>query len=202
MYRSITALNHKVWFLCLMILVIGWSGVSYAFAASQHLSKASSVGVSQHELMPDCHTGSKAQVDLGKNHLKPDLSNADLGMDDHLKHVQHSADHAQHAQVSQHQQVHDLNRHCQHDQASPSTHIINVDGQSMGQELAQVQQQQHVKCHECSTFHCQNLSSSLDRAEIAAVQPCIELQVYSEHSNYIAKHLSGHWQDILRPPKA
>lgn len=198
MYRSLTALNHKVWFLWLMIFIIGWSGVSYAFAASQHLSKDASGVASQHDLMPDCHTHSKAQVDVEKNHLKPDLSNAQLEIHDHLTQMKSSADHIDHAQVSQQDQSSRLNRHCQHDQATAVTHTTNMDVQSMDH----AQHQQHAKCHECSPLHCQSISSSLDTAVIAVFQPLSERQQYLQHSNYLAQHLSGHWQDILRPPKA
>lgn len=202
MYRSLTALNHKVWFLWLMIFVIGWSGVSYAFAASQHLSKDSSAVASQHDLMPDCHTHSKVQVDVGTNHLLPDLSNAHVGSDDHLKQMKPSADHVDHAQVNQHDQSLRLNPHCQHDQATAVTHTTNMDVQSIDHGLDHAQHQQYAKCHECSPLHCQSISSSLDTAVIAVFQPLSERQQYSQHSNYLAQHLSGHWQDILRPPKA
>lgn len=202
MYRSLTALNHKVWFLWLMIFVIGWSGVSYAFAASQHLSQDSSAVASQHDLIPACHMHSKAQVDVGKNHLKSDLSNAHLAIDQHIEHLKHSVDHFEQAQVSQYDQSLRLNLYCQHDQATAVTHTTNMDVESIDHGLDHVQHQQHAKCHECSPLHCQSISSSLDTAVIVAFQPLSERQQYLQHSNYLAQHLLGHWQDILRPPKA
>ena len=62
--------------------------------------------------------------------------------------------------------------------------------------------QQHFSCNDCLQLHCQSLTLWLD----SQAHPLVHLQAIPEHQQlnfyYSAKHLSGFWQQILRPPKA
>ena len=63
-------------------------------------------------------------------------------------------------------------------------------------------QQQHFSCNDCLQLHCQSLSLWLD----SQAHPLVHLHTIQEHPQlnfaYFAQHLSGFWQQILRPPKA
>lgn len=63
-------------------------------------------------------------------------------------------------------------------------------------------QQQHFSCNDCLQLHCQSLSLWLDSQS----HPLVQVQAIQEHPQlnfaYSAQHLSGFWQQILRPPKA
>ena len=63
-------------------------------------------------------------------------------------------------------------------------------------------QQQHFSCNDCLQLHCQSLSLWLD----SQAHPLVHVQAIQEHPQlnfaYSAQHLSGFWQQILRPPKA
>ncbi|WP_291354290.1 MULTISPECIES: hypothetical protein [unclassified Acinetobacter] len=63
-------------------------------------------------------------------------------------------------------------------------------------------QQQHFSCNDCVPLHCQSLTVWLD----SQISDLVHLEEVQEHPqrnfDYSAQHLSGFWQQILRPPKA
>ncbi|WP_406612577.1 hypothetical protein [Acinetobacter schindleri] len=65
----------------------------------------------------------------------------------------------------------------------------------------QASTQQH-ECLDCSFSACQSMMSWLNTES----QPLTILHPYEANTAlsfpYTARHLSGYWQDILRPPKA
>ncbi|TCB49628.1 hypothetical protein E0H80_11600 [Acinetobacter sp. ANC 4779] len=63
-------------------------------------------------------------------------------------------------------------------------------------------QQQHFSCNDCVQLHCQSLILWLDSETIAFLN-LNNIQQHPQHNfNYSAQHLTGFWQQILRPPKA
>ena len=178
-----------MWFLCLVAFVIGWSGVSYAFVGSNHSSAY--IAIDQPDQMDDCDDGFKQHAQhVAAKKLSPQAQiNNQSDATDPLK-INAVQQHMQH-------QAKTLSKtmHCQHDHAfagaSTFTHAAE-----------QGSHQSHIPCHECAQLHCQSLSSSLDTAAIALFQPLLESNHHSHNSIYTAQHVSGYWQEILRPPKA
>lgn len=69
-------------------------------------------------------------------------------------------------------------------------------------QIFQAKQVQHSECQECSLFSCQS-SIVWFNTDLPKLTPLdISEKVSALQSNYQAKHLAGHWQEILRPPKA
>lgn len=208
MYRQITALNPKIWFLCLMAFVISWSGVSYAFVGSNHMNGSlSSVqnlqNSPQHSQHLPINRGMRPCHDLHPVAQK-DLKSDHFTYHDQLKvqqlTVQHSAGHSKTHSFSEHaQDPHTQQQvkatHCQQDQADHPASIYSSDSNPSVH-------QQHGQCHDCSQLHCQSISSSLDTSAVGIIQALFTSEMHSQNSTYTAQHLSGYWQKILRPPKA
>ncbi|CAB1216841.1 hypothetical protein [Acinetobacter bouvetii] len=61
---------------------------------------------------------------------------------------------------------------------------------------------QHLSCNDCLQLHCQSLSIWLD----SQTPDLVQIEAIQAHPvlnfDYTAQHLSGFWQQILRPPKA
>ena len=63
-------------------------------------------------------------------------------------------------------------------------------------------QMQHASCNDCAQLHCQSLSTWLD-VQTVKLFSAEEIQQRQQlNFDYSAQHLSGFWQQILRPPKA
>ena len=58
------------------------------------------------------------------------------------------------------------------------------------------------QCADCAQLHCQTMTVWLDTAVADALQNPHPDSVSNLHSRYMAQHLIGYWQEILRPPKA
>lgn len=60
----------------------------------------------------------------------------------------------------------------------------------------------NMQCADCALWHCQIASLSLEMHAVQFSLP--ELKLASEQPNitYTAQYLPGHWQELLRPPKA
>ena len=58
------------------------------------------------------------------------------------------------------------------------------------------------ECNECSQLHCQSLISwiYIQTPQLSHLNVIQELPAF--HSDYAMQHLTGFWQQILRPPKA
>ena len=69
-------------------------------------------------------------------------------------------------------------------------------------ELIQNKHLQHSECQDCTLFACQS-SVVWFSSDIPKLSLPYEIQ-YSQALNivYHAQYLNGHWQEILRPPKA
>jgi hypothetical protein len=63
-------------------------------------------------------------------------------------------------------------------------------------------QAQHVSCGDCTQLHCQSLSTWLDAQGVESFDLAELQQSQPFNSDYFAQHLTGFWQQILRPPKA
>ena len=83
--------------------------------------------------------------------------------------------------------------HHQMDMSHDVTNVVKChDGQT--------QDQQH--CPDCNNIsHCQTINFALDQQiPSLSVSPFFELNTY-KNTEYQARHLAGHWQEILRPPR-
>ncbi|NNG83104.1 MULTISPECIES: hypothetical protein [Acinetobacter Taxon 24D] len=86
--------------------------------------------------------------------------------------------------------------HMQHS----SEHVKAAHDQDCHQTMTD--QQQHFSCNDCVHLHCQSLTVWLD----SQISDLVHLEEAQEHLqrnfDYSAQHLTGFWQQILRPPKA
>ena len=81
-----------------------------------------------------------------------------------------------------------------------SEHIKVAHDQDCHQSMTD--QTQHFSCNDCAQLNCQSLTSWLDSAtaELPNLDP---IQEHPQRNfDYSAQHLTGFWQQILRPPKA
>lgn len=164
-----------------MVFAIGWSGVSMASVKTMHISMEQMMhempnqqNVKQIDQQP--HTMQNMSVSEMKAHC------ADLQMQ--------SESHA-HSQDSNTSNASKLS----HDQQMQS--LKDCHGQ-----LIQSKQALQTDCQECALFSCQS-SIVWFNSDIPKLSLPHEIQ-HSQALNiaYYAQHLSGHWQEILRPPKA
>lgn len=90
-----------------------------------------------------------------------------------------------------------LQGHCDH-------HDLTAASSSGSISSGSVDTQQHVhdQCQKCSQQHCQNLVSSLVATDLDHVFEQAAQHNHLKNFSYSAQHLLGHWQEILRPPKA
>ena len=63
-------------------------------------------------------------------------------------------------------------------------------------------QMQHASCNDCAQLHCQSLSTWLDAQTVESFSTEEIQQLQQLNFDYSAQHLTGFWQQILRPPKA
>ena len=117
------------------------------------------------------------------------------------QHMMHAASVDQHhnAEIITMSGCHDLvnvESHMQHS----SEHIKAAHEQDCHQTMPD--QTQHFSCNDCVQLHCQSLTTWLDSAtaELPNLDP---IQEHPQRNfDYSAQHLTGFWQQILRPPKA
>ena len=93
------------------------------------------------------------------------------------------------AQTSQAQVKHDSSSHIQ----------IQVD-QDCHPSIKD--QMQHTSCNDCAQLHCQSVSTWLDAQTVKLFSAETSQQLQQLNFEYSAQHLTGFWQQILRPPKA
>lgn len=117
-----------------------------------------------------------------------------------------------HAQMMQGMSVQEMKNHCTDLQQqavtdSKQNHDESHDLQMQNlknchAQLIQSKQAQQATCQDCSLYSCQS-SLVWFNADIPQLSPPEHLQNRSVISiAYQAQHLAGHWQEILRPPKA
>ena len=83
--------------------------------------------------------------------------------------------------------------HHQMDMSHDVTNVVKChDGQMQDQQ----------DCPDCNNIsHCQTINFALDQQiPSLSVSPFFELNTY-KNTAYQARHLAGHWQEILRPPR-
>lgn len=82
--------------------------------------------------------------------------------------------------------------------AEPAASVKSVD---CHQQQA-TQQSGHMPCADCSSSHCQSLNSSLPHY-LPMSGPFLDAPQESRtYRQDPAQHLTGYWQEILRPPRA
>ncbi len=174
-------LCKQAWFVLLMVFAIGWSGVSMASVKTMQMGM-------QMQHQQDSQQNLQIQ---SNNHQNEPLSDA---------------------QMMQGMSVQEMKNHCMDLQQQAISDAAHSDNQSHDQQmknlkachaqLIQSKQLQHNDCQECTLFSCQS-SLVWFNADIPQLSPPEHLQNRSVISiAYQAQHLAGHWQEILRPPKA
>ena len=103
----------------------------------------------------------------------------------------------------QNMSVQEMKNHCM--EMLQQDHNADEKVQSLNDchaQLVQNKHAQHSECQDCALFACQS-SIVWFNSDIPKLSLPYATQ-YSQALNiaYHAQHLSGHWQEILRPPKA
>ena len=118
------------------------------------------------------------------------------------QHMMHAASVDQHhnAEMTVMSGCHDSISTQAHMQQHPAEHVKAAHDQDCHQTMTN--QQQHFSCNDCVQLHCQSLTVWLD----SQISDLVHLEEVQEHPqrnfDYSAQHLTGFWQQILRPPKA
>ncbi len=184
-------------FAFLMALVIGWSSVAFAVQKPIHLLMMSQA-VEVSSALSEAPQLRKAQADDAQASVS------------HMQTVpMHSAPHgvmAKHDSAAPHAVA---------QQASFGSAVSNMQMQDCHQGKMQLAAQasehcqtnpapmgSNMQCADCALWHCQIASLSLEMHAVQFSLP--ELKLASEQPNitYTAQYLPGHWQELLRPPKA
>ncbi|WP_131262943.1 hypothetical protein [Acinetobacter sp. ANC 4910] len=88
-----------------------------------------------------------------------------------------------------------------HSAVQHQQHNVHMDAQKNHCESS-LQSSAVKQCADCAQLHCQTLTVWLDTA-VAETFPQLSPDALTNlHSRYMAQHLLGYWQEILRPPKA
>lgn len=113
----------------------------------------------------------------------------------------------QHQQMMQAMTVQDMKAHCVDMQMQLDDQHANTDLQKQNltdchKQLIQSKQVQHSECQDCALFSCQSsiVWFNSDIPQLSSPEHSPNLN--SLQSFYQVQHLAGHWQEILRPPKA
>ncbi|OTG65729.1 hypothetical protein B9T25_11505 [Acinetobacter sp. ANC 4470] len=90
-----------------------------------------------------------------------------------------------------------LQAHVKHDASQHVQMQLDQDCYNSAQD-----QTEHLSCNDCAQLYCQSLSTWLNvqTVELFDIEDTQQLQQLN--FDYSAQHLSGFWQQILRPPKA
>ena len=113
-----------------------------------------------------------------------------------------NSENGNHAQMMQHMSVQEMKQHCA-DLAEQAQNKDTVQSLTdCHNQLIQSQQVQHSDCQNCALFSCQSsiVWFNTDIPKLSVPQDTLEQNSLQIH--YQAQHLAGHWQEILRPPKA
>ena len=118
------------------------------------------------------------------------------------QHMMHAASVDQHhnAEMMAMSGCHDSTSIQAHMQQHPAEHIKAAHDQDCHQTMTD--RTQHFSCNDCVQLHCQSLTTWLD-SPTAALLNLDPIQEHPQRNfDYSAQHLTGFWQQILRPPKA
>lgn len=182
-------------FAFLMALVIGWSSVAFAVQKPIHLlmmsqASAQSQAPQLRNAQADNAQATVSQMDTVAVHSAPHGAVA--------KHDS-AAPHAMAQQVSfgfaaSNMQMQDCH------QGKTSLQLVAQASEHCQTNPAPMGS--NMQCADCALWHCQIASVSLEMHAVQFSLP--ELKLASEQPNitYTAQYLPGHWQELLRPPKA
>ena len=115
----------------------------------------------------------------------------------------------EHQSMMKNSVVQEMKQHCadiqqkQNDQNSHLNHEQQLQNlKNCHNQQVQSQDTQQSKCPDCTAFSCQSsvVWFNPDIPKLIAPDHLHNTQAYQ--INYQAQHLAGHWQEILRPPKA
>ena len=182
-------------FAFLMALIIGWSSVAFAVQKPIHLLMMSQA--SAQSKAPQLRNAQADNAQAAVSHLETALM--------------HSAPHgvmAKHDSAAPHAMAQQVSS------GSAASNMQMQDchqGKTSLQPVAQASEHcqtntapmgSNMQCADCALWHCQIASLSLEMHAVQFSLP--ELKLASEQPNitYTAQYLPGHWQELLRPPKA
>jgi uncharacterized membrane protein len=182
-------------FAFLMALVIGWSSVAFAVQKPIHLlmmsqASAQSKAPQLRNAQADNAQATVSQMDTVAAHSVP------------------------HGAVAKHDSAAPQAMAQQASSGSAASNMQMQDchqGKTSLQPVAQASEHcqtnpapmgSNMQCADCALWHCQIASVSLEMHAVQFSLP--ELKLASEQPNitYTAQYLPGHWQELLRPPKA
>ena len=163
-----------------------------AFANSLHISMQSDVELNaqHHAQQVLVHSNMMDRADCDASAMLS-AEKGTIKSDEHQhSSVSHEMMH-QNVESNAHQ-ANTLQGHCDHHDLTTTSSSGSVD----------TQQHVHDQCQKCSQQHCQNLVSSLVATDLDHVFEQAAQHNHLKNFSYSAQHLLGHWQEILRPPKA
>ena len=166
----------QMWFVVLMAFVMGWSGIVSAAVKPAH-----------DWMMSNHAVGSENRHSATAAHGVTSLPNC------------HTAALQTHPETKQHLSGHDSNANQHLSQHTSATDTdLNAAGCYGSAEFSTA----NMNCQDCVQLHCQSLNSVLNVQVPELTQPAALTSVNILLPAYHAQHLLGHWQQILRPPKA
>lgn len=175
--RLLTSLFKRAWLCCLMICVISWSGVSGVMAQGMHMRQTP---VSTMEISTDA---AMAPTQYCTQH--------DGSWSSGQRPVQHNSKHP-----SQHNA--DRHLHTWHCDLAGSTERVDTialhDQAGVHQTMG--------SCVDCQMSLCQLPIFCVSLNNLALHRAVAGLVLDQPQFDDRAQHLTGHWQQILRPPKA
>ncbi len=166
----------QMWFVVLMAFVMGWSGIVSAAVKPAH-----------DWMMSNHAVGSENRHSATAAHGVTSLPNCHTAaLQTHPETKQHLSGHGPNANqhLSQHTSVTDTDLNAADCYGSAEFSTANMN------------------CQDCVQLHCQSLNSVLHVQVPELTQLVALTSVNILLPAYHAQHLLGHWQQILRPPKA
>ncbi len=179
-----TQLCKQMWFVCLMAFAIGWSSVSVASVKTMHLDM-------QHGQMQLKMQGNQPLSDGSFN----DHEMAKMSAEQMRSHCQQMMQLDSEQKAPHGSSQNDISQ-------KVSSSAIDQSQYSSCMTTSDTGQMQHKNCPDCSLMACQAMIVWLNVQSLQWSNPSADRQNSPFISTYQAQHLSGHWQEILRPPKA
>lgn len=167
-------------FVFLMAFVIGWSSVAFAVQKPIHqlmMSQSVKMNAAEREAS---HSMSSASHDMGAKHSSASPHEMAQDASDTATSNMNMQDCLQ----------------AKADKPSDSTQSFEHC------QSKSIQFNSKAQCADCALWHCQLASVSLEMHAVELNLP--EFYVFSEQPDiaFTAQYLPGHWQELLRPPKA
>ena len=175
-YLVLTQPYKQMWFVVLMAFVIGWSGIVSAAVKPAH-----------DWMMSNQAAGSEIR------HSATAASEMTSLPDCHTTALQTYPETKQHISGHDAKANHHLSQH-----TSATDTDLNAADCYGSADFSTAK----TNCQDCAQLHCQSLNSVLNVQVPELIQPVALSSVNILLPAYQAQHLLGHWQQILRPPKA